>query len=110
MDTDPPKPVPALPSIDEQIKVRARITAYASPQVKALMGEYFTLIRQIRDADNTIVCALEDERDEAGRLQVRPGQIADYTQTWADLNDRLRPAERIRRERLANRIADELRA
>jgi hypothetical protein len=108
MDTDPPREVPTLPSIDEQVHVRARVQAYGSPQVKALLDEYFALIRDIREADRTIARALEDGGDDAGRMQVRTGHVADYMRTWTDLNNLLRPAERVRREKLVKRIADEL--
>jgi predicted small integral membrane protein len=97
MDTNPPRPLPDLPSIDEQVRVRALVTAYGSVKVQELFDEYIGYINEMNVAQQ-IVAFAKSESD--GRTQLEQREKIDRE---------LRPAERQMRDELGEMIAMELR-
>lgn len=93
MDTDPPRPLPEMPSVDEQIRVRALVDAYGSDEVRELLGQHSRIIHGLRVAAE-IVATSKDETALKQRIAI--GQ-------------ELRPAEREKRAELRRVIATELR-
>jgi hypothetical protein len=57
METDPPQPLPELPSPDEQVRVRPLVSAYGSAEVKQLFDEFIECIQKMLDAQRVIVVA-----------------------------------------------------
>ena len=57
MDYDPPQPLPDLPSPDEEVRVRALVSAYGSGKVRKLLGEFRDVMNSIRIAVDTVTFA-----------------------------------------------------
>jgi hypothetical protein len=87
-DTNSPRPLPDLPSLDTQRRVRVRVAAYGSDGVKDRMKAWYDVaLKAMRTAEAV-------SRDEDGARK--------------ELHD-LREAENKVREALADQIANELR-
>lgn len=100
MDTDPPQPVPALPSDEEQIRVRAAVRAYGSTEVNNLMDEYYAVVHTLNVSSLTVKIG-EGMREGGG------SKIASDARIKILQDDR--PAEVAKRRELAERVAAELR-
>ncbi|QFS92294.1 hypothetical protein FIV07_16135 [Mycobacterium sp. THAF192] len=97
MDTDPPQPVPPLPSLESQAHIRALISAFGSEQVKSAMANWVFVMKSMVTVAGEI--NLEDaegirESGENPRLTL----------------DKLRNAELEARKHLAETISAELRS
>jgi len=95
MDTNPPAPVPDLPSLDSQSHVEALVGAYGSDEALSLLKVWRDIIHQMLTCDRLIKMGLEHER-EAGEENPRL--------TFMNL----RAKEREAREALRKRVSVEL--
>jgi hypothetical protein len=101
LDTTPPAPAPPLPSLQEQVSAKARLSAFGSPEVTLCWEEWEKAVGDIRHADFAIGLAL-GHRESRGMTGIN------YFEIWAELDDKMRPLERERRHLLAARIHEEL--
>lgn len=92
---------PGLPELDEQARVRAMVSAYASEVVKDLMAEWDRVVVMVQVADMTIAQAETNTRSETWQ------DVA--TKQWEKLSTECRPALQDVRARLERQIALELR-
>ncbi|MFV8233070.1 hypothetical protein [Mycolicibacterium fortuitum] len=95
-DTDPPQPVPPLPSLELQAHIRALINAFGSEAVASSMMNWLTVVRIMVSITDEI--GLESVDFESG-----PADISLRARL-----EKLRPEERQAREALAKKIATEL--
>jgi hypothetical protein len=100
VDTDPPRPVPDLPDVREQIRVEAASNAFASAAVREALGAWRRVVRDVEHA----VLLIDLERDAGVRGERLHAQLQS---PWLKLQE-LRPAEVRARRDLIERVADEL--
>jgi hypothetical protein len=98
MDTIPPREIPPVPEYQDQIASKARLLAFASPEVQALWDEWDGAVHEIRVADMKIA------------LGQQPNSAFDDTEAWISLEDTLRPKEIEQRKLLAEQVSRELSA
>ncbi|HTX93863.1 MAG TPA: hypothetical protein VME67_02880 [Mycobacterium sp.] len=96
MDTNPPQPVPPLPSLDEQAHAEAFVRAFGSNDVRERMDKWEAVLRQVVSTVEQIQWEEADPRrasERSPRLTLQ----------------QLRPQERAARQTLAEQVSAELR-
>ncbi len=102
LDNDPPRELPAeLPPLTEQAKVQALARAYGTSIVNKLVSEYHQAVRDIIRSDYLLTLA-EMARKRGEESGIKPLQV------WHDLDKIHRPAEKSKREEIAEQITAEL--
>uniref|UniRef100_A0AB39U1P0 Uncharacterized protein n=1 Tax=Mycolicibacterium phage Alyssa1 TaxID=3240801 RepID=A0AB39U1P0_9CAUD len=94
-DTNPPAPVPDLPSLDAQSHVEALVRAFGSDEVLTLLDEWRLVIREMVKCDRLIKMGLEHDR--------QPGEKSPRLE-FMELKDK----ERESRDALGRRVSVEL--
>lgn len=90
LDTDPPRPMPELPSLAEQAHTEALVRAFGSEQVLRHMKAWRDIVREMRALDITI--------------RLAPAEHADAKAAF----DGLRARESTAREALGDQVAVDL--
>lgn len=101
MDTIPPQPVRPLPELDEQAEVEAFVNAFGSNDVRAALGAWRGIVRDVIAAVGLIDLEAQDAQ------RARPSGV-DYGSPYMKLHE-LCPVERSARESLARQVSRELR-
>ncbi|MDY6998785.1 MAG: hypothetical protein SW019_19485 [Actinomycetota bacterium] len=90
LDTDPPAPVPEMPSLVEQAHTEALVRAFGSEKVLVRMKVWREILREMLALDNVI--------------RVSPGDAAEARRAF----DELRVRERDAREAIGDQVAVDL--
>ncbi len=100
----------ALPDQDSEVLAKAKLAAYGSAEVKNLFGVWRECVLKIQQADARIGRRIA-KAEEHKHLPMREGQNESWRDPlppWEELEDTLRPAERVARADLVERISSEL--
>jgi len=100
LGTIPPRPVPDLPSVEQQVEVGTIVGAFGSAPVQQLYEEWRRVLREVVGAVEEI-----DRENLYRRAGVSEG--TDAGQPWKQLSE-LRPKERAARDALARQVNTEL--
>lgn len=101
IETDPPPPMPPLPSPEEQMRVWALLDANGSTAARQLFEDWHNAANAIRHADFKIGLS-QRTRAEHGMSGI------DMHEVWGELEDRLRPNEVAARKAFAAQVHREL--
>ena len=93
-DTNPPQPVPSLPSLEQQARTEALVRAFGSDKVRERMESWRTVVRQMLSAARLIYMGPIPGLDKPIHLDAR---------RKFDLE--LRPQERSARSALGSQVA-----
>jgi hypothetical protein len=91
-DSNPPAPVPPLPTLEEQARVDALVKAFGSDEVLTLAETWRSIVLKMIKCDRLIKMGLEHEIERSPRV--------DFAE--------LQPQEREAREAIADQVAAEL--
>lgn len=101
---------PAPPTTAEQTRVKAKLAAHGSADVKALHQAWYAVVREIMQEDHRVLLRLQASKRHE-HYKAKAGEDVswrDPTEPWAKIHDELLPQEAAAREALFERVAAEL--